>query len=44
MSEIPITAGITESDEGRYKVDVVVIKIIKDMPHRSLSFGEGEGG
>jgi len=26
------------------KDDVVVMKLIKDMQHRSLSFGEGEGG
>jgi len=26
------------------KDDVVVMKIIKDMQHRSFSFGEGDGG
>jgi hypothetical protein len=30
--------------EQRYTVDVVVMKLIKDVQRRSLSFGEGDGG
>ncbi len=30
--------------EQRYEVDVVVMKLIKDMQHRSLSSGEGVEG
>jgi len=33
-----------EIAEQRTKADVVVKKLIKDMQHRSLSSGEGEGG
>jgi len=36
--------GFFENDEQRYKADVVVMKPIKEMKHRSFSFGEGEGG
>jgi hypothetical protein len=39
-----IIIGHFENDEKRYKVDAVVMKLSKDMQHRSLSFGEGEGG
>jgi hypothetical protein len=43
FSKILITISISENVEYRYKVEVVVIKFIKDMQHRLLSFGEEEG-
>jgi hypothetical protein len=33
----------SENVEQRYKVDVVVLKMSKDIQHRLLSFGEEEG-
>jgi hypothetical protein len=34
----------SKNAEQRYKDDVVVIKMIKDIQHRSFPFGEGDGG
>ncbi|MEP7376522.1 MAG: hypothetical protein ABI675_24200 [Chitinophagaceae bacterium] len=36
--------GIFEYAEHRYKADAEDMLIIKEIQHRSLSFGEGEGG
>jgi hypothetical protein len=44
LSKTLIFIGVYESDELRTEVEVVVMKFIKDMQYRSLSFGEGEGG
>jgi hypothetical protein len=38
-----ISNRIFDSAEQRYKVDVVVMKLINEMKHRLLSFGEEEG-
>ena len=37
LSETPIIFGVFESDEQRYKADVVGMQMSKEMLHRSLS-------
>jgi hypothetical protein len=36
--------GFLENDERRYEADVVDMQKRKDIEHRFLSTGEGEGG